>query len=668
VFINFVANAECACHLALGWPLPAKVLDLNPAFRNLTNGRLTPEGKGQLGALRYFGLNTMSAKQKDAMRKRIMQGWPFTPEERKQIQDYCDDDVNDLRRLLPKILEQSEFDLGVALYHGEFAAASALMEHRGVPVDMAVYRQLADENTWRKVRDALVPKVDAKYGVYVRNAAGDWTFNMELFAAYLKREGIYDGWPRTETGKLILKRKTFENMTKGWSQLEDLRQLRHTRDKMRKVKLAVGADGRNRTVLWPFKSKTSRTQPKASQWIFSPAVWLRSLIKPDPGMAIAYIDYSSMEFLIAAALSDRHCGLINKMLDMYLSGDPYLAFAQRVGAIPLDITTAMIKKPKKYATHNLTVEQLEHYGKIRDTYKNMLLSVQYGMSVETLAGRLGGSTFEAHEMLNQHREMFAQYWQWSNDWVQHALQTGTMRTAFAWTCRTGITEFNERSIRNWPVQATGADILRIACILATRHGIRLLAPVHDAVLIEAPIDQIEIEVARMQEFMRQASRIVLGKHELRTDFTIIRYPDSYSDKRGADIWTEVQQLLRKNRTAEEAAKMASLMSEHDKKRLAELEAAAPKRQKKTALFAYMPLKAAAKAFAAMNCPKAFVWAWLMHKAKMTGNPTVLVPNAAPTKYGITRFAKYRALEQLEAAGLISIEWRGRKSPRMTLGR
>ena len=46
---------------------------------------------------------------------------------------------------------------------------------------------------------------------------------------------------------------------------------------MRKIKLAVGADGRNRTVLWPFKSKTSRTQPKASQWIFSPAVWLRSL-------------------------------------------------------------------------------------------------------------------------------------------------------------------------------------------------------------------------------------------------------------------------------------------------------------------------------------------------------------------------------------------------------
>jgi hypothetical protein len=51
-------------------------------------------------------------------------------------------------------------------------------------------------------------------------------------------------------------------------------------------------------------------------------------------MAVAYIDYSSMEFLIAAVLSEGHCGQVNTMLDMYLSGDPYLAFAKRVGAVP----------------------------------------------------------------------------------------------------------------------------------------------------------------------------------------------------------------------------------------------------------------------------------------------------------------------------------------------
>jgi DNA polymerase-1 len=547
LFISFVANAECSCHLSRGWPLPVNVLDLSPAFRKITNGRQTPEGKGLIGALRYFHLDAIGSKQKDAMHKRIMQGWPFTPEEEKQILDYCESDIDALRRLLPAILADPEFDLKVALYHGEFAAVSAQMEHWGVPIDMDVFPLLADKEIWRGVRDAMVPAIDAQYGVYVRDATGDWSFSMKLFMAYLEREGI-TGWPLLESGKLNLRRKTFEDMSKGWPQLEDLRQLRHARDKMRKVKLAVGRDGRNRSVLWPFKAKTSRTQPKASEWIFSPAVWLRSLIKPGPGMAVAYIDYSSMEFLIAASKSDRHCDPTNTMLDMYNSGDPYRAFAVRVGAIPDDITTAMLKKPEEHVTHNLTLAQLEHYGTIRDRYKTMLLAVQYGMQTETLAGRLGVSTFEAHEMLGQHRELFAQYWQWSEDWVQHALQTGVMWTAMGWSCRTGITEFNERSIRNWPIQAAGADILRIACILAVRHGIKLLAPVHDAVLIEAPIDRIEADVALMQEIMRRASRIVLnvdasGTHELRTDYTIVRYPDRYSDKRGGAIWKRVLQLI-----------------------------------------------------------------------------------------------------------------------------
>jgi DNA polymerase I len=74
LFISFVANAEVGCFLSLGWPLPNKVLDLSPAFRNLVNGRMTPEGKGLIGAQRWYGLDTMSSKHKDAMRDRVMKG------------------------------------------------------------------------------------------------------------------------------------------------------------------------------------------------------------------------------------------------------------------------------------------------------------------------------------------------------------------------------------------------------------------------------------------------------------------------------------------------------------------------------------------------------------------------------------------------------------------
>ena len=279
LFVCFVANAELGCHLARGWPLPAHVLDLSPEFRGYTNGRLTPEGKGLLGALAYFDIPSISSKQKDGLRRRIMKGWPFTAEEREEILAYCASDVDVLPRLLDKLAPS--IDLDVALYRGEFVAASAVMEFHGVPNDMSIFPRLADKRAWRYVRDAMVPAIDAAYGVYIKDKAGDWHFRMERFQQYLDREGIV--WPLTDKGKLSTKRKTFENMTKGHPQLEALRQLRHARDKMRQIRLAVGADGRNRTVLWPFQSKSSRSQPKASQWIFSPAVWLRSLIKPEPG-------------------------------------------------------------------------------------------------------------------------------------------------------------------------------------------------------------------------------------------------------------------------------------------------------------------------------------------------------------------------------------------------
>lgn len=516
LFVCFVANAECACHLALGWPMPAKILDLSPVFRCVVNGRLPPESKGLLGALSYFGIDSIGAKHKDAMRKRILEGWPFTAEEREEILDYCWSDIAQLAQLTAKLFPL--VDLDTLLHWSEFAAVWAAMTHRGVPMDMEKFRLFQDPHAWAFVRDALVPEIDAQYGVYVKDKAGEWHFNIEQFEKYLVRSGI--DWPRKENCKLDLRRKTFESMAKAWPELEPLRQLRHMRDKMRRIKLEVGADGRNRTTLWPFVSKTSRTQPKASKWIFSPAVWLRSLIKPGPGRAVAYIDYSSMEFLVAADRSG-----CKPMLELYATGSPYVEFAKRFDEAPPKAT-------KK--TH----------AKIHERYKVGCLGALYGMQIDTLAQRLGVSTFVAHEMLGQHRGLFNQYWAWTEDWIAHALDTGVMSTPLGWTCRTGITEFNARSIVNFPIQAASADILRLVSIWAHRRGIELCAPVHDAVLVEAPIDQIEAVVALTREIMRRASRVVLGgQNELRTDVTIVRYPDRYSDKRGEQIWADVLKLL-----------------------------------------------------------------------------------------------------------------------------
>ena len=108
------------------------------------------------------------------------------------------------------------------------------------------------------------------------------------------------------------------------------------------------------------------------------------------------------------------------------------------------------------------------------------------------------------------------------------------------------------------------------------------------------------------------------------------------------------------------------MDDWAKQRRAELEAAAPVKREKTEPFAMLRLKRAAAAYAAMNCPKAMVWAWLMHETRKTGKATVTMPNGALAKLGVSRKVKSLALRRLEAAGLITIERPSRKTPVVTL--
>ena len=93
------------------------------------------------------------------------------------------------------------------------------------------------------------------------------------------------------------------------------------------------------------------------------------------------------------------------------------------------------------------------------------------------------------------------------------------------------------------MQANGAEMLRLACCKLTEDGVRVCAPVHDALLIEAADADIEQTVQQCQQAMAWASRQVLLEFALRTEVKIIWYPDRYMDKRGRAMWQEVIGLL-----------------------------------------------------------------------------------------------------------------------------
>ena len=103
------------------------------------------------------------------------------------------------------------------------------------------------------------------------------------------------------------------------------------------------------------------------------------------------------------------------------------------------------------------------------------------------------------------------------------------------------------------MQANGAEMLRLACCLGTERGVEVCAPVHDAVLICAPLDRLDHDIAAMQAAMQEASRVVLDGFELRSDVEIVRYPDRYMDPRGAVMWERVMGLIGRQEVDEEAS-------------------------------------------------------------------------------------------------------------------
>ena len=187
LFIAYYASAEIGCHLALNWPVPARILDLFTEFRNHTNGLPTVAGNGVVGALIHFGLDSLGAEEKDAMRALILRGGPWTEAEKKAIIDYCECDVVALARLLPRILPH--LDLHRALLRGRYMAAAARIERNGVPIDVETLERL--RRHWDGIHHALIADVDQDYGVFEGS-----TFKHDLFANWLAQNGI--PWPRLD--------------------------------------------------------------------------------------------------------------------------------------------------------------------------------------------------------------------------------------------------------------------------------------------------------------------------------------------------------------------------------------------------------------------------------------------------------------------------------------
>jgi DNA polymerase-1 len=518
LFISYLTTAEFGCHIALNWPQPACSLDGYIEFRHYVNdgaAKSEDREKGFYslgGALLYFCENGIDTAHKKEMQDRILQGPPFSADEREQILTYCEDDVRALERLVHHLAPTIR-SLPHAMSRCDVTWALAQEEHRGVPLDRSRLDPI--KAMWDPIRVDLALMGNRDYGVY-EFVDGQPHWRRHLFKALVERNGW--AWPAYDDGSLDETQETFREMAGRYPEVETLRETKYTLAKLRLNVLAVGTDGRNRCLLGPYGTKTARNAPSTTGFVFGPAKWLRFMIAPPPGRVLVHRDYRQQEIRIAAVLSGD-----SELLAACERGDVYLGVAGQLG----------------FVHESMSADELEN---VRALFKSVVLGISYGLGARSLALRTGLMRFQAYEILNRLRAQFHKYEEFARSTVDHAGLNLEIGTQFGWVmqCPSGI---NPRTVRNFPVQSSASEILHVACVLAERRGIQIIAPIHDALLAEGPADQAEELSAALDRVMRDASAVVLRGYELPTDQQIVRFGEHYFDKRGKKMWETVEQSV-----------------------------------------------------------------------------------------------------------------------------
>ncbi len=516
--VAYYAAAELKCFSVLNWPIPTNILDAYVRYRADMSGFIPEEGQklnfNLLGCQENYGLKAgIGYEEKEEMRQLALRGGDYTAQEKKDLLDYCSSDVQALYQLLTNPNSSFRFE-PVDLERGQFMIDVAKIEMKGIPIDTELY------GLFEKYADQICAYLKQQVNEVMPVYDAEGSFNNKALAWYLNKNNIE--W-KYKKGRPILDQNYLKNRAAKYEIIEFFYKKRKLIDFFKRLSLKIGSDGYSRFMASPFSSKTGRSQPSSSENIFGQPAVLRRLIKPKPGKALAYVDYCQQEFAIAAVLSQDP-----NMIESYLSGDPYLYFGKLAGVIPLDGTK-------------------ETHPNERKVFKECILGVQYGMEAYSLQTRIKGSKAKSKQILQYHQDLYSVFRAWSHSKENEGLLKGELKTFKGWPIHVfNLDKINPNTLRNFLMQATGADILRETCRLYRNSGYDICTTVHDAILIEADDDKIEDAVAKLQNAMAKGSANILGGFELRSDAKIIRYPDCYIDERDdGKVFGEIMDIIAK---------------------------------------------------------------------------------------------------------------------------
>ena len=529
LFVAYSAWAEMTCFKVLNWRFPVHVFDSHTAYLAATNVLLPydpDEAKKRKkprrrlsDACRAYGIDGWERIDKEAIAEDIGKG-RWREYGRETVFDYCEEDVRKTMQLLRRQLIDNEIfpvaDVPRVLHWSNYAAKTvALIQSHGIPIDTALW-DLVQENKIAVIGE-LLRQFDPSYGsdTPIYTADGEWSY--DRLEQWLVRSDVY-AWPRLESGKLDTSGDAFRLMY-HIPGIEGLHALKDSIGFIAKARLPIGCDGRNRPSLFPFGTATGRNAHARSP--YNAHAGIRGFIAFPRDATGVYLDWRTQEVGVAAVRSSDRA-----LMAAYRGGDVYHALA-RICGLTSD------PDPKHWKDHN---------SEMRQRMKVLQLAISYGMGVPSLARGLNRHPLIASGILELHRRTYPRFWQWRDDMMTAAMLERRVESVFGWPLRI-TTSPNKRTLYNFPMQADGAEMLRLAAWRLCEAGIVPVMLIHDGILLEAT-DREQIEHAK--EIMRTAGRDVCDGFEIGVDVDQMLIGGArYSDKRpmARKMWATIMAAL-----------------------------------------------------------------------------------------------------------------------------
>ncbi len=222
---------------------------------------------------------------------------------------------------------------------------------------------------------------------------------------------------------------------------------------------------------------------------------IRKVFIPEEGCVFVDADYSQIELRVLAHMSGDE-----KLTEAYHQAeDIHRITASQVFHIPFEEVTPLQRRNAKAVNFGIV----------------------YGISSFGLSQDLSISKKEAQAYIDRYFETYPGIKEFLDGLVEHAKEQGYVSTMYQ--RRRPIPElkssnymqrsFGERVAMNSPIQGTAADIIKIAMIRVhdrlKEEGLasRLILQVHDELLIEARLEEVEQVERILQEEMQQAAKL-----------------------------------------------------------------------------------------------------------------------------------------------------------------